>query len=202
MQQRRAWIPEFASPGAAIGLGWRLGSWGGRAIVGHDGDTVGQSAYLRIDPEARVAACLLTNAAESESLFRTLFDEVFGDLVGVTMPTVPQPARRARQDPGAQDLDSDLDLAQHAGRYERTSRRFDVSVRDGQLRMVLTVTGNLADLIESEPEELTLHPADSSGHRFVLRSHHDEPWVPLSFGRLEDHTPYLYLGGRVTLRAG
>jgi CubicO group peptidase (beta-lactamase class C family) len=195
MQQRRAWIPEFASPGAAIGLGWRIGSWGGRTILGHDGGTIGQTAYLRIDPEARVAACLLTNAAQSESLFRDLFDEVFGDLVGVTMPAGPLPAREG---PGARDVD----LARHAGRYERSSRRFDVSVRDGQLRMVLTTTGNLADLIESEPEELTLHPAGSAGRHFVLRSHDDEPWAPLSFGQLEDHTPFLYLGGRVTPRVG
>jgi len=192
MQQRRAWIPEFAAPGAAIGLGWRTGSWGGRMIVGHDGGTIGQTAYLRVDPDARLAVCLLTNAAQSESLFRALFDEVFGRLAGVTMPAGPRPARA-----GAPDLD----LARHAGRYERCSRRFDLSVRDGQLRMVLTTTGPLADLIEFEPEELALYPADSSGRHFVLRSHDDEPWVPLSFGQLEDRTPYLYLGGRVTLRA-
>jgi CubicO group peptidase (beta-lactamase class C family) len=192
MQQPRAVIPEFAAPGAAIGLGWRLGSWGGRAILGHDGDTIGQSAYLRIDPEARLAVCLLTNAAESQSFFRAVFDEVFGSLVGVTMPASPLPARSA----GGPDLE------RHAGWYERTSRRLEVSVRDGRLHMVLTVTGKLAELINSEPEELTLYPADSSGDRFVLRSHEDEPWVPLSFGRLPDRTPYLYLAGRVTPRVG
>jgi len=162
-------------------------------IVGHDGGTIGQTAYLRVDPDARLAVCLLTNAAQSESLFRALFDEVFGQLAGVTMAAGPRPARA-----GAPDLD----LARHAGRYERSSRQFDLSVRDGQLRMVLTTTGPLADLIDFEPEELALYPADSSGLHFVLRSHDDEPWVPLSFGQLEDRTPYLYLGGRVTLRAG
>ncbi len=106
------------------------------------------------------------------------------------MPGVPSgsPARGA----GAWDLE------RYADRYERTSRRFDVSVRDGQLRAVLTMTGNLAALTDSEPEELILHPADSSGTRFVVRSRDDDPWVPLSFGQLADHTPYLYLSGRVT----
>ena len=94
------------------------------------------------------------------------------------------------------------DLGRHAGHYERVSRQFDVSVRDGQLRMVLTMTGNLAALTASEPEDLLLHPADASGDRFVLRSRDDEPWIPLSFGRLGDGTPYIYLGGRVTLRTG
>jgi CubicO group peptidase (beta-lactamase class C family) len=197
MRQPRAAIPDFALPDAAIGLGWRLGSWGGRAIFGHDGDTVGQSAYLRIDPEARLAVCLLTNAAESESLFRALFDEVFGDLAGVTMPASPQPVRSA----GPPDQ-AGLDLERHVGRYERASRRFDVSARDGRLRMVLTVTGKLADLFNSQPEELILYPADSSGDRFVLRSHEDQPWVPLSFGYLPDRTPCLYLTGRVAPRVG
>ena len=37
---------------------------------------------LRIDPEAGVAACLLTNSAESETLYREVFNEVFGALTG------------------------------------------------------------------------------------------------------------------------
>ncbi len=204
MQQPQAAIPEFAVPDSAIGLGWRLSRWGGRVIIGHDGDTVGQSAYLRIDPEARVAVCLLTNAAESKSLFRELFNEVFGSLVGVEMPAIPGPATRVPGAPAATGVHpsggAGSDLERHAGRYERTSRRFAVSVRDGQLHVVLTITGNLAALTNSQPEELILYPADSSGDQFVLRSHDDEPWVSLSFGELPDHTPYLYLGGRVTPR--
>ncbi len=206
MQSACAAIPEFCVPGSAIGLGWRLSRWGDRTIIGHDGDTVGQSAYLRIDPEAGVAACLLTNAAESETLYREVFNEVFGGLTGVTMPAPPRP--------GSAGAGGNADLEQYAGRYERMSRRFDVSVRDGQLRMVLTMTGNLAALTDSEPEDLLLHPAEpfvpinpidpigSSGARFVLRSRDDEPWVPLSFGQLSDGTPYVYLSGRVTPRVG
>jgi hypothetical protein len=38
-----------------------------------------------------VAACLLTNAAESEALYREVFSEVFGGLTGVTMPAPPRP---------------------------------------------------------------------------------------------------------------
>ncbi len=88
------------------------------------------------------------------------------------------------------------------------SRQFDVSVRDGQLHMVLTMTGNLAALTDSEPEELLLHPAEppdpsgSPGTSFVLRSRDDEPWVPLAFSELADGTPCIYLSGRVTPRVG
>ena len=195
MQLAGAVVPEFSVPGSAVGLGWRLSRWGDRTIIGHDGDTIGQSAYLRIDPEAGVAVCLLTNATESETLYRRVFNEVFGSLTGATMPEPPRPA--AAPPDGAA-----LDPGRHAGHYERASRQFDVSVRDGQLRIVVTMTGNLAALTAAEPEDLLLHPADSSGTRFVLRSRDDEPWVPLSFGQLGDGTPYLYLGGRVTPQTG
>ncbi len=193
MQQPRAAIPDFGSPGAAIGLGWRVDRWDGRAIIGHDGDTIGQSAYLRLDPQARVAACLLTNSGQSGSLYREVFTEVFGALAGVSMPACPAPTAEDGGDP---------DLGRLTGRYERTSRRLDVSVRDGRLRVILTPTGELATLTDSAPMELSLCPADASGLNFVCRSHEDQPWNPLSFGWLADGTPYLFLGGRVTPQTG
>jgi len=212
MRSACAAIPEFSAPGSAIGLGWRLSRWGNRTIVGHDGDTIGQSAYLRIDPEAGIAACLLTNSAESESLYREVFSEVFGDLTGVTMPPPPRPAdglpgSGSGPEAGGQPAGTPgvSDLERYAGYYERMSRQFDVSVRDGQLRMALTMTGNLAALVDAEPEDLLLYPAEatgSSGTRFVLRSGDDEPWAPVSFDRLADGTPYLYMSGRVAPRVG
>jgi len=48
------------------------------------------------------------------------------------------------------------------------------------------------------PEEFDLHPADAGGDNFVARTQDDEPWTPVSFARLADQTPYLYLAGRVT----
>src|SRR5689334_16032816 len=107
------------------------------------------------------------------------------------MPASPEPAS---------DVDG-LDLARHAGRYERTSRRVDVAVQDGHLRMVSTTTGELAAARDSGPERVDLYPADSTGDLFVCRSYDDEPWTPVSFGRLADETPYVYTGGRITLRS-
>jgi CubicO group peptidase (beta-lactamase class C family) len=193
MQQPRAAVPNFALPDAAIGLGWRMSRWGSRTIIGHDGDTIGQSAYLRVDPAAGAAACLLTNSSESASLYRAVFAEVVEDWAGITMPADPEPADSVRL--------ADEDLGRHGGRYERTSRRFDVSVRDGRLRIVITTTGDLATLTDAEPEELVLYPADSSGANFLCRSQDDDPWTPLSFARLPDGTPYVFMSGRVTPRA-
>ena len=69
MQQQSIEIPGLGDGADAIGLGWMLHRWDGRRIFGHDGSTIGQRAYLRIDPEARVVACLLTNSPQSQSLF-------------------------------------------------------------------------------------------------------------------------------------
>jgi CubicO group peptidase (beta-lactamase class C family) len=191
MQQPRTAIPDISTPGAAIGLGWRVYRWGGHTIIGHDGDTIGQSAYLRVDPRTRVAACLLTNSGQSTSLKRAVFKEVFGTLVGVRMPADLRPAA------GGAD---GRDLGRHTGRYERTSRRFDVTVRDGHLHLLLTATGPLATLSDAQPEDLILYPADGSGVNFVCRTCDREPWVPVTFGELADGTPYLFAGGRITPR--
>lgn len=192
MQRPQFEIPEAGAGPEAIGLAWRLHTWSGRPVFGHDGSTVGQSAFLRIDPQSGVAVCLLTNASTGELLYQPLFAEVLGEYAGLALPANPEPV--------AGPLDADL--ARHAGRYERTSRRFDVSYRGGRLHGVVTTTGQLAAVREAEPEEFDLYPADLSGDNFVCRSHDDEPWTTVSFGRLSDQTPYLYAGGRITLRAG
>jgi CubicO group peptidase (beta-lactamase class C family) len=191
MQQPRTAIPDISTPGAAIGLGWRVYRWGGHTIIGHDGDTIGQSAYLRVDPRTRVAACLLTNCGQSGSLKRAVFTEVFGSLAGASMPAELRPTAGGT---------AGVDLGRHAGRYERTSRRLDVAVRDGQLHLLLTATGPLAALSEAQPEDLVLYPADGSGVNFVCRTYDHEPWVPVTFGELADGTPYLFAGGRITPR--
>jgi CubicO group peptidase (beta-lactamase class C family) len=191
MRRPRMRVPGPGAPDA-VGLSWRLEDWDGRPVFGHDGSTAGQNAFLRIEPASGVAVCLLTNASNGEPLYERLFGEVLAECAGITLPPGPEPADGA----------VDGDMARHAARYERTSRRFDISVRDGRLHGIATPTGELAALREAEPEEFDLYPADLTGDSFVCRSFDDEPWAPVSFGRLADQTPYLYSGGRVTLRVG
>lgn len=181
-------IPGIGAVAGEMGLSWRLDDWGGHLVFGHDGGTVGQNAYLRIDPQSRVIACLLTNASDARALYRKLFSEVFDEYAGVTVPAVPQPITGPVRG----------DLARHAGRYERPSHRMDLSLADGRLRAVAEVTGALALTAEAEPQEFELHPADDSGDNFVVRSHESKPWTNLSFGKLADGTPYLFSGGRIT----
>ena len=192
MQQQSIEIPGLGDGADAIGLGWMLHRWDGRRIFGHDGSTIGQRAYLRIDPEARVVACLLTNSPQSQSLFRRLFSEVFGTYAGVTVPASPEPA----------PVPADPDLERHAGRYERTSCWYDVSVREGRLHVVSGESGEFAALCDEGPYEFDLQPADGTGDNFVCRVDDRQPWTPLLFGRFDDQARYLYSGGRITPRVG
>ena len=194
MQEPRARLPLDRADQNAIGLAWHLGRWDGQPVIGHDGGTIGQTAHLRAAPEAGLAVCLLTNSSSSASLYRELFTEVFTEFAGITPPPAVTPT--------AEPVDLDLNLTRHTGRYERVSHRFDVSVRDGRLHLLSTLTGTLDDMVESEPEELILQPCDATGDRFAGRDRPEDPWTEFVFGRLADGTPYLHVGGRLNPRTG
>ncbi|MBV9451187.1 MAG: beta-lactamase family protein [Streptosporangiaceae bacterium] len=201
MRQPRTRIPYF-SESTAIGLGWRISDWNGLTVIGHDGGTIGQSAYLRIAPEPRLAVCLLTNASEAQALYEALFAEAFREVAGITMPAGPQPAVLPGDQAAQRDMADRLDAGRHAGRYERTARRYDVTVADGLPRATVTTIGQLSALVGPQPEDVFLYPADSTGINFVCRSSDEEPWTPVSFGQLDDGTPYLFASGRIALKTG
>ncbi len=192
MQQPRFAIPSTSGTDS-IGLGWRVNTWGDRSIFGHDGGTIGQLAYLRVDARARVAVCLLTNSPAADSVYESLFAEVFASYADVEMPPGPQPAPPEVQPDGDR-------LAEHVGRYERTSRRYDVSLQGGRLQLVSTMSGARALIGDEGPQTLVLQPADGTGDNFVCRELPLEPWTALSFDRSEDGSAYVHVGGRMTPR--
>jgi CubicO group peptidase (beta-lactamase class C family) len=200
MRQQHIAIADFAVPGASAGLGWLLNRVGNRPIIAADGNTIGQSAYLRIDPQARVAACLLTNAEQARSMAAGLFADVFRHHAGVTLPAGPRPAGPRPAAPRRADGPTATGLERHAGRYERGARRFDVSLRGARLHVIVTPIDAFAALLDQGAEEIVLHPADSSGMNFVYRFSDDEPWTPVSFGKLDDQTPYLFTSRRIAPR--
>lgn len=129
----------------------------------------------------------------SGELYQRLFGEVMEMYCGLTLPAPPQPL----------DGPVPFGLGRHAGRYERSSHRYDISVDDdGGLHAVSLMTGPLGEVFESRHEEFDLRPADSSGDNFVCRSREGEPWTTVSFSALDGGHPYLFSGGRLTLRAG
>jgi CubicO group peptidase (beta-lactamase class C family) len=188
MRVEQVRLPAEGATADAIGLAWRLHEWDGRRLFGHDGGTMGQKAFLRIDPEARVAVCLLTNSSEAPSLYQRIVSDVLDHYVGVRVPDPPEPVDVAPDRP-----------ERHVGRYERAAARFDVTAGSSGLRLTSTATGELAELSD-EPDvtEFELLPRDASGDRYVLREHAGQPWVPVTFDRFGDGTPYVFVAGRTT----
>jgi hypothetical protein len=91
MQTRQVEVPDFGLMGSAWGLGWSLYDWEGGPVIGHDGGTIGQSAFLRIVPEAGVAVAILTNGGTPISLYIRLMTKILDELAGVTVPSLPVP---------------------------------------------------------------------------------------------------------------
>ncbi|MFI5693280.1 serine hydrolase domain-containing protein [Kribbella sp. NPDC051586] len=170
-----------------LGLTWRIYDWDGRRIFGHDGSTISQTAFLRIDPEARLIMCLLTNSGNGTRLFEPLATEVFRELVGVAHPDSPQPVDAP--------IDAPID-DRNVGRYERAGVRLDVGRRGDRLLLTEQATGDRLAFAEEPVHEYEMLPTKPlDGDHFVIRYSPDHPWVPLTF------TPtHLFTSGRVTPR--
>jgi CubicO group peptidase (beta-lactamase class C family) len=91
MQSREVGLPELGLMGTSWGLGFERFDLPTGDIVGHDGSTIGQNAFLRMVPEAGVAVALLTNGGDVMSLYRDVVDQVLTELTGVRLPALPEP---------------------------------------------------------------------------------------------------------------
>ena len=76
-------------PGAGWGLGWEIMNDTG-TVIGHDGGTIGQAAFLRVVPDRGVAAVLLTNGGDAASLYLSLLPGLIEDLTGIVLPAPAQ----------------------------------------------------------------------------------------------------------------
>ncbi|HEV8461562.1 MAG TPA: serine hydrolase domain-containing protein [Gaiellaceae bacterium] len=190
MQEQQVVVP---SGGDGIssrywGLGWSIFDWGGRTVLGHDGNTIGQAAFLRIVPDTGVAVALLTNGGDFLGLYRDLYAE----LLDVEMPAPIVPP----------DEPLPVDASLYAGLYEREGASFRVGGKDGGLVAVMTVTG-LGSEMTPEPFELPLRLVREDDDLFVTQ-HPAAPgmWLPGRFVTLEDGSRIMHFGGRATPRTG
>ncbi|PVE93339.1 serine hydrolase domain-containing protein [Microbacterium sp. TPD7012] len=153
MQERQVELPDLGLMGNAWGLGWEIFDWEGGPVVGHDGGTIGQSAFLRIVPGTGVAVVILTNGGSPVSLYATLMTKILGEIAGVTMPALPVPP----------DSPVDVDLERILGTY--SSSVSDSVVRQdeaGRIWLERTMKGIFAELGPApEPFELVGWNGDS-----------------------------------------
>ena len=143
MADHQADLPEKYLLGDSWGLGWIRFGWDGHRLIGHDGNTIGQAAFLRLLPEQGLAVTLLTNGGQARDLYDELFREMFEELAGAHMPHAL----------AAPDEPVEVDPSPFEGTYERASVRLEVLPADTEhphARLRTTVTGTLAEL-EPEP---------------------------------------------------
>lgn len=186
MQHPQVAAPDPYTLGSHWGLGWILFDWGGRRVVGHDGNTLGQSAYLRVVPDRGVAVALLTNGGNAQDLFQDLMRPLLAELAGVVMPERPSPPA----EPVAVDLD------RHVGVYERLGTRMEIDRRGDGLLLRSVTTGPLAEVQDDPVAELELVAVEPD--LFVTRHPGTESWIPVVFYRLTDGSPYMHFGARAT----
>lgn len=91
MRQPQVVVPDLEWMCGHWGLGWMLFDYPGGTVIGHDGETLGQSAFLRVVPEAGIAVALVTNGGDVLPVFRKVFGHLLAELAGVDLPTLPVP---------------------------------------------------------------------------------------------------------------
>lgn len=166
------------------GLGWMLFTWDGHQVFGHDGSTWGQRAFLRILPSAGVAIALVTNGGHGKAFYEDLYGELLLEVCRVAMPPPLEPPAT----PPA------VEVAQHAGVYERLGVRIELAERDGTLAGRVSQSGILAAGTPDPEQELVVVPVDDD--RFAGRTQRDRNWQSVVFYRLPDGSPHIHVGGR------
>jgi CubicO group peptidase (beta-lactamase class C family) len=183
-------LPDKHTIGDSWGLGWIRMGWDGRRFIGHDGNTIGQAAFLRLLPEEGLAVVLLTNGGNTRDFFLHLYGEIFAELAGVTIPEPIAPP----------EVPFDADIAPHAGTYERASVRIEVSAgADGPV-MKTTVTGPLAELVPEKEREQEYPLVPVSENLYVVREPGARTWVAVTFYELPTGERYVHFGARATPR--
>lgn len=192
MTQHQADVPDpYTLGGGSWGLGWIRFDWNGTALIGHDGSTIGQNAFLRMLPEQGFAVALLTNGGNARGLFQELFGELFAELADTTIPVAFAPPANPPT----------VDITPWLGRYERASLHTEILLKDGAPWLREIPVGLLAELDpDSAVDELALVAVDES--LFAAHVKEIDSWMPVTFYQIDDGTRYVHYGVRANPMVG
>jgi CubicO group peptidase (beta-lactamase class C family) len=176
--------------GRAWGLGWILDRWGEVDVIGHDGNSIGQNAFMRVAPGKRFGFCLQTNVGSALQLYREVADWLFD--VGPS------------SGPELIDEESVSDPERYTGLYQREGLRLDVRA-DDSARLLATVTP-LHEVAQSQgwPPmiDLPLQPTNRPD-TFMLHVPIADVALPAVFFSPEEpggKPTYVHYGGRAKRR--
>lgn len=191
MQGKEVALPEIGLMGTSWGLGFERFDTPDGTVVGHDGNTIGQAAFLRMVPEAGLAVALLTNGGDAFSLYRDVVGHVLEELGGVPAPRLPVPP--AHPEP--------VDASRFVGTYSAEVADLTVSQDDDGRVWIEQVPKGMFEELGEQPE------------RHELVHYRDDMLIPLQPDR-GMHLPHAFLGddgegralylfvGRIVRRAG
>jgi CubicO group peptidase (beta-lactamase class C family) len=186
MAEKHADLPDKHTLGDSWGLGWERMGWDGHRLIGHDGNTFGQAAFLRMLPEKGFAVTLLTNGGNGAKLYEELYREIFGELVDVPVPH--------RLGPPATPVS--VDISRHLGTYERGSIREEVIETDDGPVMRVTVTGPMAEMVATTTTDYPMVAVEDK--LFVCQDPETGNWIPAMFYELPTGERYVHFGARAT----
>ena len=87
-------VPDLNGQWPALrGLGWEIDRHAGSILCGHDGDTIGQTAFLRVVPQADLSIALLTNGGDARGLYGRVVPGLLDSLGGVAPALLDVPVR-------------------------------------------------------------------------------------------------------------
>ncbi|WP_243061010.1 serine hydrolase [Nocardioides sp. SR21] len=191
MHAKAVELPDLGLMGTSWGLGFERFDTADGEIIGHDGSTIGQNAFLRIVPEAGVAVALLTNGGDVLSLYQDLYDHVFSALTETSLPALPQPPADPQK----------IDASRYVGTYSAEVFDLNVSQDDDGRIWIETVPKGLFEELGEQPErkELVFYQDDSLIPAEAERGMH----MPHAFLGDDGEGRALYLHiGRAIRRAG
>lgn len=153
MRRAQVTLPDLGLMGTHWGLGWELFETPDGVLVGHDGNTIGQSAFLRTLPEKGLAVSVLTNGGDAFSLYRDIVTHVLAELGDLELPALPSPPA----DPET------IDATRYLGTY--SAEVFDLVVSqddEGRIWLDMTPKGVALEMGEvAERKELVHYAGDS-----------------------------------------
>ena len=183
LREPQAEVPDEGRP-IRRALGWIQYGWDGREVFGHDGETPGQFAFLRIVPDRQLAVALLTNGY-SNPLYLELFTNLMAELADLAVPRFTAPA-----------TPPSVDIGPWAGTYRNHTREAVVESRSGEPWVVMRFANELVGAAPTRQIRLT--PVTET--LFADRIDADpRSWT---FRHLPDGTPYLHLSGRLLPQVG
>lgn len=191
MQERQVELPKLALMGDAWALGWELMDTAAGTLIGHDGGTIGQNAFLRIVPERGVAVALVTNGGDTISLYLDVVGHLLRELAGVEVPPLPVPPSEPAR----------IDASRYVGTYSNQIADLTVSQDDdGRIWMEQVPKGLFAEL-GGQVERIEF--VDFGGGRLIPLKGEKGLHMPHAFLGDDGSGRALYLHmGRAVRRAG